>query len=301
MVMTRSTSTEMMAPIFCSAMIRSMISGSMAAFDSSVLPCASTAARIICSVAPTLGYSRCSLLPVRRSQVRCALPVSSCSVAPRSCNPRMWKSTGRVPMRQPPRLGTGEAPKRASIGPQARIGMRLLPEKVFRTWRSMGRRLAVLISSTPGSGALTSPPRARMSSETMATSAMPATLRRVHFSPVSSAATMILGSEFLAPRSATSPASGCPPRRIMPSFPIQQAEETLDYDFTEIGDSEFFLPLVANLKMHSRGGMWTKNVKEFRLYRKFSADAVIKFDGQELPPLPDDKTKEQAPQPQPPK
>src|ERR1039458_5889130 len=39
----------------------------------------------------------------------------------------------------------------------------------------------------------------------------------------------------------------------------------------------------------------------FRLYRKFSADAVIKFDGQELPPLPDDKTKEQAPQPQPPK
>jgi hypothetical protein len=88
---------------------------------------------------------------------------------------------------------------------------------------------------------------------------------------------------------------------IPPSFPIQQAEETLDYDFTKIGDSEFFLPLVANLKMHSRGGMWTKNVKEFRLYRKFSADAVIKFDGQELPPLPDDKTKEQAPQPQPPK
>ncbi len=82
---------------------------------------------------------------------------------------------------------------------------------------------------------------------------------------------------------------------IPPSFPIKQAQETLDYDFTKIGDGEFFLPLVATLEMHSRGDMWTKNVKEFRLYQKFSADAVIKFDGQELPPLPDDKTREQAP------
>jgi hypothetical protein len=81
---------------------------------------------------------------------------------------------------------------------------------------------------------------------------------------------------------------------IQPSFPIRQAQETLDYDFTRVGDREFFLPLVATLEMHSRGDMWTRNVKEFRLYQKFSADAVIKFDG-ELPPLSDDKTKEQAP------
>jgi len=49
------------------------------------------------------------------------------------------------------------------------------------------------------------------------------------------------------------------------------------------------------------GGLWTKNVKEFRLYRKFSADAVIKFDNEELGPLPDNKTKEepQPTQPQP--
>jgi hypothetical protein len=81
---------------------------------------------------------------------------------------------------------------------------------------------------------------------------------------------------------------------IQPSFPIRQAQETLDYDFTRVGDREFFLPLVATLEMHSRGDMWTRNVKEFGLYQKFSADAVIKFDG-ELPPLSDDKTKEQAP------
>jgi hypothetical protein len=83
---------------------------------------------------------------------------------------------------------------------------------------------------------------------------------------------------------------------IPATFPVQEAKETLDYDFTKIGDSEFFLPLEATVRMHS-GREWTKNEKEFRLYRKFSADAVIKFDDKDMPPLPDDKTKEQPPQP----
>ncbi|HVN05810.1 MAG TPA: hypothetical protein VMT86_15420 [Bryobacteraceae bacterium] len=85
---------------------------------------------------------------------------------------------------------------------------------------------------------------------------------------------------------------------LPPTFPVQSAQETLDYDFTKIGDSEFFLPLVANMRMRA-GRIWSKNVKEFRLYRKFSADSVIKFDDKDLPPLPDDKTKEEPPQPQP--
>ena len=84
---------------------------------------------------------------------------------------------------------------------------------------------------------------------------------------------------------------------IPPSFPVQEAKETVDYDFTKIGDQDFFLPLAVDVRMHA-GRQWTKNSKEFRLYRKFSADAVIKFDGSEVPPLPDDKTKEQPPQPQ---
>ena len=84
------------------------------------------------------------------------------------------------------------------------------------------------------------------------------------------------------------------------SFPVDEAKETTDYDFTKIGDQEFFLPLVVDVRMHTPR-VWTKNVKEFRLYRKFSADAVIRFDGTELPPLPDDKTKEQPQQQQPPK
>jgi hypothetical protein len=42
---------------------------------------------------------------------------------------------------------------------------------------------------------------------------------------------------------------------------------------------------VADVRMHS-ASQWEKNVKEFQLARKFSNDAVIKFYGEELSPLP---------------
>ncbi len=76
---------------------------------------------------------------------------------------------------------------------------------------------------------------------------------------------------------------------IAPSFPIRGASETLDYDFIKIGEREFFLPLAATLQLQVQtfgGKVWRKNEKEFRLYRKYSADAVIKFDGEEPPPQP---------------
>jgi hypothetical protein len=63
---------------------------------------------------------------------------------------------------------------------------------------------------------------------------------------------------------------------IPATFPVKEVKETLDYDFTKIE-------------------------KEFRLYRKFSADAVIKFDADAEQSSPDDKSKEQSPPPQPPK
>jgi len=87
---------------------------------------------------------------------------------------------------------------------------------------------------------------------------------------------------------------------IPPSFPVREARETLDYDFIKIGDSEFFLPLAATLEMNVQmfsGKVRMKNVKEFRLYQRFSTDAVIKFDSGDLAPLPNDKITEQ-PQPQ---
>ena len=56
MKMVRFGSIQMIAPIFCRIAMRSMISGSIAAFFSSVTPLARTAVSSTCSVAPTLGY-----------------------------------------------------------------------------------------------------------------------------------------------------------------------------------------------------------------------------------------------------
>jgi hypothetical protein len=79
---------------------------------------------------------------------------------------------------------------------------------------------------------------------------------------------------------------------IPPSFPIQEARTRLDYDFSKIGDSEFVLPLMAEMRMRE-GKLMVKNEVEFRLYRRFSADAAITFETPE--PLSEDKTKEQPP------
>jgi hypothetical protein len=74
------------------------------------------------------------------------------------------------------------------------------------------------------------------------------------------------------------------------SFPIQQANTTLDYDFTKIGDLEFILPLKAVMRMR-QGRLLVKNEAEFRMYRKFGAEATIKFDTPE--PLGEEQTTEQ--------
>jgi hypothetical protein len=81
---------------------------------------------------------------------------------------------------------------------------------------------------------------------------------------------------------------------IPPSFPVQEARETLDYDYVEISGQPFMLPLKAVVRMRHDKYL-TKNEIEFRLYRKFSADAEIKFDTVTPDPLPEDK--EQAPKP----
>ncbi|MBI3209630.1 MAG: hypothetical protein HYZ37_12130 [Candidatus Solibacter usitatus] len=79
---------------------------------------------------------------------------------------------------------------------------------------------------------------------------------------------------------------------IPPSFPVQQARTMLDYDFVKIGENEHVLPLRAEVRMRS-GKDLRKNVVEFRLYRKFGADATIKFDVPE--PLPEEKEQPAAP------
>lgn len=77
-----------------------------------------------------------------------------------------------------------------------------------------------------------------------------------------------------------------------PSFPVQMATTTLDYDSIEISGSKFMLPLRAEVRMRS-GKDLMKNEVEFRLYRKFGTDSSIKFDTPE--PLGADVTAEQPP------
>jgi hypothetical protein len=74
------------------------------------------------------------------------------------------------------------------------------------------------------------------------------------------------------------------------TFPIQQAQDTLDYDLTSISGHEYLLPLRAVVQLRE-GRYLSKNEVEFRLYRKFGAEATITFDTPDA--LPDDKTKEQ--------
>lgn len=81
---------------------------------------------------------------------------------------------------------------------------------------------------------------------------------------------------------------------IPPSFPIQQASTVLDYDFTKISGNEYVLPLRAEVRMRE-GKLLVRNEVEFRMYRKFGAEATITFTPD---PLPEDQVRE-APEKQP--
>ena len=79
---------------------------------------------------------------------------------------------------------------------------------------------------------------------------------------------------------------------IPPSFPIQEAGTVLDYDYVDISERDYMLPLKYEMRMR-QGRILTKNETEFRLYRKFGAETVLSFDTPE--PLPDEMTTEQPP------
>lgn len=75
---------------------------------------------------------------------------------------------------------------------------------------------------------------------------------------------------------------------IPKDFSMQEARSRLDYDFIDISGSKFLLPLKA--QTYVRGGkLLTRNELEFRLYRKFTAEATITFEEIDaLEPLPED-------------
>jgi hypothetical protein len=77
---------------------------------------------------------------------------------------------------------------------------------------------------------------------------------------------------------------------IPASFPVQGVKEVLDYDLQKIGDSDYLVPLKVVVTSRTTKYL-SKNEVEFRLYKKFGADATIKFE--DVPePLPEEKTKE---------
>ena len=77
---------------------------------------------------------------------------------------------------------------------------------------------------------------------------------------------------------------------IPPTFPVKMATTILDYDYTDISGHQFLLPLKSETQM-SADGVLSRNDTEFRLYRKYSAEAEITYD---ITPdaLPADKTSE---------
>ena len=79
---------------------------------------------------------------------------------------------------------------------------------------------------------------------------------------------------------------------IPPTFPIQEADDRLDYDFADINGHQFILPMMAQVHLRA-GKINQKNDIEFHNYRKFSADTTLKFDDVAVDPIPEDKTKEQ--------
>jgi hypothetical protein len=81
---------------------------------------------------------------------------------------------------------------------------------------------------------------------------------------------------------------------IPPSFPIHQATSVLDYDYANVGEQKYLLPLKAVVRMR-QAQLLTKNDVEFRMYRKFSTESTISFTPD---PLPDDQTKEEPPKPE---
>lgn len=77
---------------------------------------------------------------------------------------------------------------------------------------------------------------------------------------------------------------------LPPSFPVQQASVEMDYDMIDLGGGNtFLLPLKHTMRMRMAKTL-VKNEAEFRMYRKFGADASITFEPE---PLAADKTSEE--------
>jgi hypothetical protein len=68
-------------------------------------------------------------------------------------------------------------------------------------------------------------------------------------------------------------------RRIPSDFPLDSAESTVDYDFVLLGDKKFLVPTHSEVLSCQRGTPdCSRNVIDFRNYRKFGTDTTITFE-----------------------
>jgi hypothetical protein len=66
--------------------------------------------------------------------------------------------------------------------------------------------------------------------------------------------------------------------KIPPAFPLDTVESAIDYDFVLIGDAKYLLPVHSEALSCRRGtGDCTRNVIDFRNYKKFGAETNITF------------------------
>jgi hypothetical protein len=76
---------------------------------------------------------------------------------------------------------------------------------------------------------------------------------------------------------------------IPSSFPIRDVHIKLDYDMTKVGDQQYMLPYHFQLDSTS-DKFSSSNEADFKLYRKYGAEASITFG--DVDPVPDDKLKD---------
>jgi hypothetical protein len=68
-------------------------------------------------------------------------------------------------------------------------------------------------------------------------------------------------------------------RNVPKGFPLDTVESAVDYDYVIISDKKYLLPVHAEALSCDRGTSdCSRNVIEFRNYRKFGADTSITFD-----------------------
>jgi len=69
---------------------------------------------------------------------------------------------------------------------------------------------------------------------------------------------------------------------IPPDFPVQDVDQIVDYDYQNVGDQKFLLPLKSEVLMRD-GHVGSKNDIQWRGYQKYSADTTLTFDDSDTP------------------